>query len=790
MINCCTSRLTGRLLAPLLSIALAGCAGQMVHREGLALLEQGKYEEAVAKLDEAARKAPDDVAYRTDLVRARDRVANQLLQQANAERVAERFDNATQLLQRVLKIDPANSRARLGLEAVAADRRHAASVAEAEALFKKNDHEGAKTILKNVLLENPNNSAAILLQRQVNEAQAKLAAAGPSLQLKFKKPVTLQFRDANLKMIFESLSKTSGINILLDKDVKGDLKSSIFVKDTSIEDTIDLILLQNQLEKKVLSDNTIFIYPNTPAKSKDFQDLKVRSFHLVNADAKQMQTMIKTLLKTKDLFIHEKTNSLIMRDTPDAIRLAEKMIADQDTADPEVMLEVEVLEVTRTRLSSLGIVYPDTFSLSTPGSSASSTGGTTGSLTFGELKNLATNNLIASPLSATLNLKLQDADTNILASPRIRARNKEKAKILIGDRVPVINNSVTPLSTGGQVITGTIQYLDVGLKLDVEPDIHPDGEIGIKVSLEVSNIVDTIVDAKSGSRAYQIGTRTASTVLRLKDGETQVLAGLINDEDRKTATKVPGLGQLPLLGRLFSNHNDDGKKSEIILSITPRLVGKAQLPDPQSIEFWTGTESNLRSTPLMLRQGGAVAVTAGTAGSPPAGVARTGPAPIAPRARTPAADQVAAAKDAKGGAPLPVAFSWQGPAQAKVGDKFTLTLLTQSGQAINNVGLVLSYDAAVLKAVDAAEGDFMKHGSQPSTFNRDIDPSAGQVSIELAQSGPEGVSGSGSVASITFEVLAAAPQAQVIVSRVTPSAVSGEALPFVPPAIHNMVLNP
>ena len=154
-------------------------------------------------------------------------------------------------------------------------------------------------------------------------------------------------------MVFEALSRTSGINVLLDKDVKPDLKTSIFVKDVSVEDAIDLILMQSQLEKKIISDNTVFIYPNTPAKIKDYQDLKIRSFHLTNADPKQMLTMIKTLLKTKDIFVHEKTNSIVMRDTPEAIRLAEKMVADQDIADPEVMLEVEVLEISRSRLSEI-----------------------------------------------------------------------------------------------------------------------------------------------------------------------------------------------------------------------------------------------------------------------------------------------------------------------------------------------------------------------------------------------------------------------------------------------------
>ena len=248
------------------------------------------------------------------------------------------------------RIDPGNSRARLGLEALAMDRRH-------DAALDRGGNPAQKATTSRLPAQRSNRSCwktrrhgrALLLQRQIDERRRSERLAEPTLRAKFTKPVTLQFRDANLKMVFEALSRTSGINVLLDRDVKPDLKTSIFVKDVSVEDTIDLILLQNQLEKKVISDNTVFIYPSTPAKLKDYQDLKIRSFHLTNADPKQMLTMIKTLLKTKDIFIHEKTNSIVMRDTPEAIRLAEKMVADQDIAEPEVMLEVEVLEVSRSR---------------------------------------------------------------------------------------------------------------------------------------------------------------------------------------------------------------------------------------------------------------------------------------------------------------------------------------------------------------------------------------------------------------------------------------------------------
>jgi general secretion pathway protein D len=740
---------------------LAGCAGQRLHWDGMDLLEEGHVEEGLVKLEQASKADPDNVSYRRDWLRKREQYTNRLLAAANSERASGRQDAAEAIYERILKIDPENGRARLGLEGLAGDRRHDAMIEEARSLLKKGDHEAARALLKPLFLENPKHGQAILLRRQIDEQAAKELMAEPVLKAKFRKPVTLQFRDAGVKMVFEALSRTSGINVLLDRDVRPDIKTSIYVKDVSVEDAIDLILLQSQLEKKIVSDNTVFIYPNTPAKIKDYQDLKIRSFHLTNADPKQMLTMIKTLLKTKDIFVHEKTNSLVMRDTPDAIRLAEKMVADQDIADPEVMLEVEVIEISRSRLSEIGIKFPSQLTLTAAGADPD-----TGP-TLAALQNLTRNNILTSPATAvTLNLMLQDGDTNLLASPRIRARNREKAKIMIGDRVPVITNAVTPVTTGSPVITGSVQYLDVGLKLEVEPEIHLDNEVAIKVSLEVSSIIKEVENKVSGTLSYQVGTRNASTVLRLRDGETQILAGLISDEDRNTASKVPGLGQLPLLGRLFSSHKDSDTKTEIVLSITPRLVGSNRLPDAREVEYWSGTEASLRSNPLVMKPLGTVMV--GNGSSPSPAMAAMQPQPVAIPAMTAAA-------------PQPLTFSWTGPNQARVGDKFSLTLNTQTVQGLNNLGFLVGFDPAVLKATDVTEGDLMQQNNSQSNFTKTIDQASGQILVDMKGTA---AGGEGSVITLMFEVTAATAQSPVVVSSINLSGPAGEQLPFTAPAPH------
>jgi general secretion pathway protein D len=268
------------------------------------------------------------------------------------------------------------------------------------------------------------------------------------------------------------------------------------------------------------------------------------------------------------------------------------------------MLEVEILEVKRSRMQELGIQWPTQFTVLTPESIPKTfvNDGVVVTeqversvLTVESLKNLTSGDIGVSP-NPTVNLRKDAGDVSILANPRIRVKNKEKAKVHIGDKVPVITSNVT--STG--VVSESVSYLDVGLKVDVEPQVFLEGDVGIKVGLEVSNIVQQIKSA-SGTLTYQLGSRNANTTLRLKDGETQMLAGLIADEDRTGASKVPLLGDLPLLGRLFANQRDELNKTEIVLLITPRIIRNIERQELAQTEFFGGTESAASDQALQLR---------------------------------------------------------------------------------------------------------------------------------------------------------------------------------------------
>jgi general secretion pathway protein D len=467
------------------------------------------------------------------------------------------------------------------------------------------------------------------------------------------------------------------------------------------------------------------------------------------------------------------------------------------------MLEVEVLEVSTSRLSELGIKWPATLTVSTPASVG----------TLGQLRQLKRDDLLVTSLGATVNLHLDEGDTNVLASPRIRVRNREKAKVMIGSRVPVITNAVTPVSSGTPVVTGSVQYLDVGLKLEVEPDVHLDDEVVIKVALDVSSIIREVPNTQSGTLAYEIGTRNANTVLRLRDGETQILAGLINDEDRKTATKVPGLGQLPLLGRLFSSHKENGAKSEIVLSITPRIVASARPPEGSEVEFWAGSEATLRNGTLNVNPMGSISLSStGPAASaapnpaarvpprvpPRTGAAEGNPAVPAPAAPLPGAvlpgamppSAAAAVATAMTAAAAPVILSWEGVNEVAPGGRMELALHVNAQQAVNRLDLTLSFDPQLLQAVEASEGGFLQQGPAPLVMVRNIDQASGQIQLQLAARGSEGVSGAGALVTVTFEALAPAAGTPVALSRVIASGPAGEALPATPPAPHVVRVQP
>ncbi|WP_020653515.1 secretin N-terminal domain-containing protein [Massilia niastensis] len=574
--------------AGMLALLLTGCAAQRAYQEGNALVAQDQVAAGLAKYQEAVAADPGNPLYKTAWLRARDTAVARLVEQADRALADGQPELANQDYRRALAVDPGNDRARAGLRQVEADRRHTAAIDAARAALDKNDFDAARQKLGALLTERPSHEPARKLLLEVNEKAAETPGAEAALNAAFRKPISLEFREAPLKQVFEIISRHSGLNFIFDKDVKADQRTSIFLKNSTVEAAVYYLLMTNQLERQVMDGNTILIYPNVAAKLKEYQEMTVKTFYLANAEAKSIANTFKTILKSRDVVVDEKLNLVILRDNPEAVRIATQLVALQDLPEPEVMLDVEVLEIKRSRIMDLGISWPAAVSF-TPLAFADGV-----PLTIDDLRGLNRGRIGVSDLSAKLNVNKTDGDSNTLAHPRIRVRNKEKAKVVIGDKVP---NITTTISQGiGGFASESVNYVDVGLTLNVEPTIYLNNEVAIRISLEVSNLVDSQT-TRSGTVAYRIGTRSATTLLQLKDGENQVLAGLISNEDRTSGSKVPGVGDLPIVGRLFGSTRDSSDRTEIVLSITPRLVRNIQRPAATASEFGAGTEASFRRRP-------------------------------------------------------------------------------------------------------------------------------------------------------------------------------------------------
>ena len=569
----------------LITLVLLGCAAQESLKEGQELIEAGNEEAGLARLEQAVRDNPRDTELRNYYQRHRTVAVQRYLQIGDNARASGNIDAAEVAYQRAQRFDPDNNNAQAGLDAVARDRASQSLVREAQEALKRNDLDGAYEKAKQVLESNPTQRDAKAIVRKVEEQKLKAEAMSPQLAAALKNTITIELRDAPVRSVFELISKRAGLNFVYDRDVPNDLRVTVFVRDTTIEEVMRFVLVTAQLERRVLNPNTVLIYPNTPAKSQAYRELTVKSFYLANADVEHTANMVRQLVKTRDLYVDKKLNLLVIRDTPEAVRMAEKLIANQDLGEAEVMLEVEVLEVGHNQLTNLGIEWPGRAAVGVVGAEK-----VPGQLTGTEVKNFNSGLVrltVSDPLVA-LNLRQQAGRTNVLANPRIRVKSKEKARIHIGDKVPVI--TTTAGATG--FVSESVNYLDVGLKLEVEPQVSLEDDVGIKVGLEVSNISQE-VKTTGGTVAYQVGTRNANTTLRLRDGETQVLAGLISDEDRRSAVKVPGVSSLPVLGRLFSSNTDTVNKTEVVLLITPRVIRNIERPGARLEEFNSGTEFDI-----------------------------------------------------------------------------------------------------------------------------------------------------------------------------------------------------
>ncbi|TAL99151.1 MAG: hypothetical protein EPN73_00965 [Paraburkholderia sp.] len=608
---------------------IAGCAGYSNWRDGNRLIDEGKVDEGLDRMQQASRENPEQ--YRMKFIAQRDHQVQSLMRKAAAARYNGYANEALAAFQDVLRYDPRNTEATRGIVLIAREQREKVELEEARSALGKGDAVTARQLLNAILAENPGHAQARAMLQQIDAQYTRDAMVLPALNQSLQKPVTLELKDVDIRSVLSILTQTSGISFVLDKDINPDLRTTIYARNTTISDALNLILQTSQLDRKVLNDSAVLIYPATDEKRKRYDDLVVRSYYLNSADPKKVQDMLRTVVAPKSIYVDDRLKMLVIRDTEFVQDTVVRLLDLYDIASPEVILDVEVLEVNSNDLLNLGIQFPTSISASMVGPA-----GVPAALTIDQLKDLNRNSFpltFPDPL-AVLNLRQTSSNTRTLANPRIRVLNREKASVLIGDKVPVITSTVNQTSSA---ITESVNYLDVGLKLEVEPEIHVDNDVTMRVALEVSNIVKEVRSSSTGLLAYQIGTRNANTVLRLHEGETQALAGLIKSDTQESGTHVPGLGKIPVLGRLFSNDSDSSTRSEIVLLITPHVTRSLAMPGSYAQTFPSGTAEQVSTQPLRLTP----AAHYSDSDSLPASASEVEPAGPTPPASSPGATALA-----------------------------------------------------------------------------------------------------------------------------------------------------
>jgi general secretion pathway protein D len=616
-----------------------------------------------------------------------------------------------------------------------------------------------------------------------NEVLSSIGSISGPVELKpiSNDPITLHMVE-DVKNVYQAIGKATGINILFDPDYTSK-RIPVDLTNVSWADAFRIVGTLSGTFYKPVTSNTIFVATNTTQKHHDFEQQAVQTFYLTNAaqqnDANELVVAIRNLLDPSvKIYLVPSQNAIVMRATPDELLVAQKLMNDLDRARPEVVVDVAILEVNRQTERNIGITLPTSIGL-TPqanpnttttnsGSTPTTGGGTTttpSNFTLNSLAHLNANNFGVSLGGGTLNALLTDADTRILQNPSIRATDGQRAQLKIGQRIPIATGSYNAGVSTGVASIGVqtqFQYIDVGVNIDMTPTVHYDHEITLKLHIEVSTEANNVTI--SGVTEPIIAQNITDQVIQLKDGEPSLLAGLITKSDSLNINGTPGLGDLPLLKYFFTSRDRTVAKDEIVFLLIPHIVRESVLTrmNTRAIDTGTGTSIELRHDPSLADAGAALAnpikprttgpaTSAANAASAMAHQLDQQAEPIAP----PAAGQSAAQPSgAPAGAPISFSVVPSNSNQA-IGSTFQVAVMLGNAHDIFSVPLQMKFNPAVLQLVNVDSGDFLSRDGQLVSLSH-RDDGAGLVAI-AAERPPNaaGVSGQGSICTLTFKAIAA-----------------------------------
>jgi general secretion pathway protein D len=556
-------RLRRALLGAGLAVALSACASTNAYKSGLAAERIDDYDTAVVEYTKALRERPDDLTVRKSLERAKLRASDVHYTRARRFASTGKLEEAVVEFQIAGELNPANGDIQDELRAARTKLRAKVQVTR----------EG-RTQLETLI-----------------ESSRNLAPPGLDLPPDVKLPDSLVFRDASARDVFITIGRFSGTNVIFDPAYR-DATLSIELRGTALEDALTAVSTSTRNFFKVTAPRTVTIVPDTAAKRREYEEEVIRTFYLGNADLKETLDLLRIVVDNRRIAPVTATNAITIKDTPERVGAAARVISAIDKARAEVVIDVELLEVDRTRLRELGMQIASPGSAGISGSvsvNPPSVGDTTPPLTLNSLLNLTSSDVFLSSLpNLYYRLVKSDTSTRALANPQLRTSEGLPAQARFGERVPVPVTTFAPIAQGGvnqQPIT-SYNYENIGVNIDITPRIHHNDDVSLALKVEISNISGT-----GFGDLPTFGNRSITTTIRLRDGETNMLAGLIRDDERRTLAGVPGLSDLPLIGRLFAYNKYEAQESDIILVLTPHIVRVLELTENDLRPFRVGRES-------------------------------------------------------------------------------------------------------------------------------------------------------------------------------------------------------
>ena len=716
-------------LLPLLALAtfvLSGCPkGNQDYNAGRKAETLQDYDTALVDYQRALRTDPSNAEYKLREMHTRFAAGQFHLEQGEKALKTGDLQLALAEFQKAAAIDPSNG---------AADQE----------LKKTMDLLAAKSAAATTKSINPNPSE-----------DSDLLAAPPEL-----KPVSTEL--INLKMtndarvVFETVAKLAGLSVIFDPDFTS-RRIAADLPNVTLEQALDAVSFESKSFWKPLTSSVIIVAPDNPQKRRDLEDEEVRTFYLSNTltpqDLTEVVTGLRQLLDMRRVQQVNAQNAIVIRDTPDKLLLASKIIRDIDKAKPEVLIHVQVLTASVDRLRDLGILpgqsatltftpvcsnQPTNSGCTSSSSSSSSTSGTPATppqIALNSLKNISTADYSLTLPGATASAVLTDNKTRIIQDPEVRVSDGEKATLKIGDRVPVATGSFQAgvgvgTSSINPLVNTQFQYIDVGVNIDVTPRVHPDGDVSMKLSIEVSSITGT--SNIGGINQPVISQRKIEHDIRLKDGEVSVLGGLIERTETKNVNGIPGLAQLPLFRYLFSDNSNEVQDNEVLIVLTPHVLRLPSITADNLRTLAAGTDTDAR-----VYRDGQEGVPTPAIPNAPSTSAPSQPAPPA------------------GAMPAAQLHFDPSAATLKPGDTATLGLAISNVSDLYSIPLLIHYDPAVVQVEEVRNGGFLSGGTQEIAIVQRIDSQRGEVVVSATrQPNTPGVSGSGTLLGIVVRGVA------------------------------------